>query len=118
MERQETIVSGRPFCHPDPVRLRCQATGWVNDEPFPGLIEVAFTDAGGTRRSFVDKVSVFDAFDSLGPDTSYPVPIAIDCRPVDPLTATDAHGLVTVELLYGVADERFVVHRSSLTGQP
>jgi hypothetical protein len=37
--------------------LRCEAVRWVNDEPFPGLVEVQFVDAAGRRWS-LDVISV------------------------------------------------------------
>ncbi len=53
---------------------------WVGTEPFPGLVEVSFTDAAGVLRTFVDKPPVFDESDRLRPDASYPVAVEVPCE--------------------------------------
>jgi hypothetical protein len=60
--------------------LRCEAVRWIGYDPLPGLVEVAFTDAAGTRRSFVDKVPIFDDADRIQPDGSFPVAVYVDCE--------------------------------------
>ncbi|WP_432948089.1 hypothetical protein ACQPXM_12740 [Kribbella sp. CA-253562] len=60
--------------------LRCEAVRWVGDDPFPGLVEVAFTDADGMRHVLVDKRPVFGGADGLGAGTAYPVAVGLDCE--------------------------------------
>ncbi|MEU8834321.1 hypothetical protein [Streptomyces sp900116325] len=59
--------------------LRAEVVRWVDDEPFPGVVEVRFTDAAGRRWSLVDKAPVFDAMGALGPDSAYPLEVGIAC---------------------------------------
>ena len=59
--------------------LNCEAVRWVSDEPFPGLVQVCFTDAHDQRQSIVDKAAVFDASDRLSPTSNYPVMIKVLC---------------------------------------
>ncbi|NUS15663.1 MAG: hypothetical protein HOY69_30430 [Streptomyces sp.] len=67
--------------------LRCEAVRWVDDEPWPGVVEVRFTDAAGRRWSLVDKAPIFAATGELGPDTSYPVEVTVACA------VAEGHGL-------------------------
>jgi hypothetical protein len=62
------------------VILRCDAVRWVGDDPFPGLVEVAFPDVDGARHVLVDKPPVFGGADGLGPGTAYPVAVKLDCE--------------------------------------
>jgi hypothetical protein len=39
--------------------LRCEAVRWVSDDPFPGWLEVTFTDAEGHLWKVFDKPAVF-----------------------------------------------------------
>ncbi|MFI5967699.1 hypothetical protein ACIA8J_36740 [Streptomyces asoensis] len=59
--------------------LRCEAVRWVNDEPFPGLVEVQFVDAAGRRWSLIDKSPLFTRLDELTPDSVYPVNVTVAC---------------------------------------
>jgi len=59
--------------------LRCTAIRWVNDEPFPGWVEVSFTDADGRSWSVFDKPPIFGASTELTPDAPYPVAVLLDC---------------------------------------
>lgn len=82
--------------------LRCQAVRWVDDEPFPGLVEVRFVDADGREWSFVDKAAVFEDADRLSRSANYPVPVEIRCETVggdvDPVIVSVAPwGLESVE---------------------
>ncbi|MFD3537343.1 hypothetical protein [Streptomyces sp. NPDC058664] len=51
----------------------------MDDEPWPGVVEVQFTDAAGQRWSLLDKPPIFAATGELGPDTSYPVEVTVAC---------------------------------------
>ncbi|WP_333739655.1 hypothetical protein [Streptomyces sp. IBSBF 2806] len=51
------------------------------------MVEVQFTDAAGRRWSLVDKAPIFAATGELGPDTSYPVQVAVACA------IAEGHGL-------------------------
>lgn len=67
-----------PVCEgPFPPELR--SLPGAGDEPFPGLVEVCFTDAHNQRQSLVDKAAVFDTSDRLSPTSNYPVMIKVLC---------------------------------------
>jgi hypothetical protein len=59
------------------------AVRWVDDEPFPGLVEVELADADGRRWTFVDKSAVFDRNNVLGPSSHYPVELKLACTIVE-----------------------------------
>lgn len=59
----------------------------MDDQPWPGVVEVQFTDASGQRRSLFDKAPIFAAMGELGPDTSYPVEVTVACA------VAEGHGL-------------------------
>jgi hypothetical protein len=52
----------------------------VSDEPFPGWVEVTFTDADGHVWSVFDKPPVFANTDNLTRDSPFPVPVELDCE--------------------------------------
>jgi hypothetical protein len=84
--------------------LRCQALRWVDDEPQPGIVEVAFPDAEGEPQVMIDKCAIFDADNILHPQASYPVSLELPVEIVD-RRATDAHGdLIAVALPWGLGD--------------
>ncbi|MEU5825978.1 hypothetical protein ABZ798_33520 [Streptomyces sp. NPDC047803] len=101
------------------VDLRVEAVRWV-DNAFPGWIEVQFSDAGGTRRSLVDKAPVFSSAEDLGPFSDYPLAVSVACVVVE--TATAALGddaVVTVSTsVHGITalngEDEFSVRRSQL----
>lgn len=39
--------------------VRCQITRWVDDEPFPGLVEAELVDADRRTWTFIDKAPIF-----------------------------------------------------------
>ncbi|MGW7447000.1 hypothetical protein [Kitasatospora sp. NPDC054795] len=91
----------------------------MDDESWPGVVEVQFTDAAGRRWSLLDKAPIFAVIGELGPDTSYPVEVTVACA------ATKEHGLegddevVTVSTsVHGVTTpdgiEEFTVRRDQL----
>ncbi|MGW0931501.1 hypothetical protein [Streptomyces sp. NPDC002644] len=51
----------------------------MDDEPWPGVVEVHFTDAAGQRWSLFDKAPIFAAVGELGPDSVYPVEVSVAC---------------------------------------
>jgi hypothetical protein len=59
--------------------LLCQAVRWVSDEPFPGWVEVVFTDADGRERRFFDKPPIFDspATEPITKESPFPVAAAL-----------------------------------------
>ncbi|MGW6782863.1 hypothetical protein [Streptomyces sp. NPDC054987] len=61
------------------LELRCEAVRWADEEPWPGVVEVQFTDAAGGRWSLFDKAPIFATMGELGPDTSYPVEVTVAC---------------------------------------
>lgn len=101
------------------IRLRAQAVRWVCDEPFPGLVEVQFTDAAGRCWSLVDKAPVFDTDGGLGPDSAFPVPIGVACVIRGDGGSTEDGDLVTVSTApHGVESaegrDEFTVRRDQL----
>ncbi|ONI76538.1 hypothetical protein BWI15_04310 [Kribbella sp. ALI-6-A] len=79
--------------------LRCEAVRWVGDDPIPGLVEVAFTDAEGTRHVLIDKPPVFSGANGLGPGTAYPVAVGLDC---EVLRVDEEAVVITTERPWGV----------------
>ncbi|MFJ4092951.1 hypothetical protein ACIPYS_15325 [Kitasatospora sp. NPDC089913] len=55
----------------------------MDDELWPGVVEVQFTDAAERRWSLFDKAPIFAAMGELGPDTSYPVEVTVACAVVE-----------------------------------
>lgn len=51
----------------------------MDDEPWPGTVEVQFTDAVSRRWSLLDKAPVVAAAGELGPDSAYPVKVTVAC---------------------------------------
>ncbi|MFD7946151.1 hypothetical protein [Streptomyces sp. NPDC059744] len=101
------------------VELRAEAVRWVDDEPFPGVVEVLFTDAAGRRWSLVDKAPVFDAQGALGPDSAYPLEVSVACVIIGSALQEDGE-LVTVSIAtHGVAAtggrDEFTVRCDQLT---
>ncbi|MEU3562363.1 hypothetical protein [Kitasatospora sp. NPDC006786] len=84
------------------LELQCEAVRWVDDEPWPGVVEVQFTDAAGRRWSLFDKAPIFAAMGELGPDTPYPVEVTVACA------ITQGHGLA--------GDDEFVTVSTSVHG--
>ena len=76
--------------------LRCEAVRWVDDEPFPGIVEVQFLDAAGQRWSLIDKSPVFAQLDELTPDSVYPVKVTVACVILDDVEAPADDEVVTV----------------------
>ncbi|WP_327316671.1 hypothetical protein [Streptomyces sp. NBC_01235] len=76
--------------------LRCEAVRWVNDEPFPGIVEVQFVDAAGQRWCLIDKSAIFAQFAELTPDSVYPVKVTVACVIQDDVEATAGDEVVTV----------------------
>ena len=63
--------------------VHARAVGWVNDEPFPGLVEVELTDREGRRWTFIDKCAVFDSQGLLTPTAPYPIDLRLACTVVE-----------------------------------
>ncbi|MGW1185130.1 hypothetical protein ACWD7Y_14245 [Streptomyces drozdowiczii] len=92
----------------------------MDDEPWPGVVEVQFMDAAGRRWSLFDKAPIFAAMGELGPDTSYPVEVTVACAVAEDdglarddefvTVSTSPHGVSTPD---GYA--RFTVRRDQLT---
>ncbi|MEV8375281.1 hypothetical protein AB0P21_21280 [Kribbella sp. NPDC056861] len=95
--------------------LRCEAVRWVSDEPFPGWIEVTFTDADGQLWSVFDKPPVFDSSVELMRDAPFPVAAELTCE-----VLTVDQDLVTISTLtpWGVSTDdgrsEFTVFASQL----
>ncbi|WP_229929251.1 hypothetical protein [Kitasatospora xanthocidica] len=101
------------------VELRCEAVRWVDDEPFPGIVEVQFTDAGGRRWSLIDKTPIFGGGMDLDSDSVYPVEVTVDCVVRECSGPPDNDGIVTVSTSpHGVATpdgcEEFTVRRDQI----
>ncbi|MFJ3963125.1 hypothetical protein [Streptomyces sp. NPDC090036] len=102
------------------VELRAEAVRWVDDEPFPGVVEVRFTDAAGRRWSLVDKAPVFDAQGALGPDSAYPLEVSVACVIIGSARLQEDGEVVTVSTTpHGVAAtdgrDEFTVRCDQLT---
>ncbi len=78
------------------LELRCEAVRWVDDEPFPGIVEVRFSDAAGQSWSLIDKCAIFAQFGELTPDSDYPVEATVACVVQGDAEATAGDGVVTV----------------------
>ncbi|WP_433892476.1 hypothetical protein [Streptomyces sp. CA-111067] len=100
------------------IELRCQAVRWVDDEPWPGVVEVQFTDAAGRRWSLFDKAPIFTAMGELGPGATYPVQVGVACVVVDSglpqkdddvIVSTAPHGVSTPD-----GRDQFTVRRHQL----
>ncbi|MFI0898494.1 hypothetical protein [Streptomyces sp. NPDC020983] len=68
----------------------------MDDEPFPGIVEVRFTDAAGQSWSLIDKCAVFAPLGELAPDSDYPVEVTVACVVQGDAEATTGDGVVTV----------------------
>ncbi|MDR6981379.1 MULTISPECIES: hypothetical protein [unclassified Streptomyces] len=102
------------------MELRAEAVRWVDDEPFPGVVEVRFTDAEGHQWSLVDKAPIFDADGVLGPDSAYPLEVGVACVIVGSAWLQEDGERVTVSTTpHGVAArdgrDEFTVRRDQLT---
>ncbi|MEU8825302.1 hypothetical protein [Streptomyces sp. NPDC048636] len=100
--------------------LHCEAVRWVGDEPFPGLVEVCFTDAHHQQRSVIDKAPVFDDSDALTPTADYPVTVNVLCDILQRTASHSATRTVTVSLApWGLesvdGDVEFQVRADQLT---
>ncbi|WP_371493535.1 hypothetical protein OG871_38755 [Kitasatospora sp. NBC_00374] len=100
-------------------QLRCEAVRWVDDEPWPGVVEVRFADAAGRRWSLFDKAPVFAAPGGLGPHSAYPVEVTVACVVVEGPVLPQDDEVVTVSTSpHGVATpdgrEEFTVRRDRL----
>ncbi|MET9886511.1 hypothetical protein ABZZ20_25910 [Streptomyces sp. NPDC006430] len=49
----------------------------MDDEPWPGVVEVQFADAAGRCWSLFDEAPVFAALGELGPDSAFPVEVTV-----------------------------------------
>lgn len=101
------------------LELRCEAVRWADDEPWPGVVEVQFTDAEGRRWSLFDKAPIFAATGELGPDTSYPVEVTVACAVAEDDGLAGDDQVVTVSTSpHGVTApdgrEEFTVRREQL----
>ncbi len=83
--------------------LRCQALRWVDDEPQPGIVEVAFPDANGVPQVMSDKSAIFDANDRLRSTATYPIALELPIEIVDRQTSEDGV-LLAVALPWGLGD--------------
>ncbi|MFE7707587.1 hypothetical protein ACFU6I_17685 [Streptomyces sp. NPDC057486] len=102
------------------VKLRAEAARWVDDEPFPGMVEIQFTDAEGRRWSLVDKAPVFDAEGVLGPDSAYPLEIGVACVISGSVGLQEGDELVTIstaphDVTTTDGRDEFTVRRDQLT---
>lgn len=111
---------GRCDSHSVSSILRCEAIRWVSDDPFPGWIEVSFTDAHGHLWKVFDKPPVFGSSVELTADAPFPVTVELDCE----ILTVDRHpdqDLVTISTLtpWGVSTEdgrsEFIVFAGQLS---
>lgn len=95
--------------------LPARAVRWVDDEPFPGIVEVVLTDAEGTDHVLIDKCVIFD--DSLTRDAAYPVALEIPVEVLQ-LRQTPDGEVSVIRLPWGLADDPVVVASSDLIDRP
>jgi hypothetical protein len=95
--------------------LPARAVRWVDDEPFPGLVEVVFTDAEGADRVLIDKCVIFG--DSLTRAAAYPVVVEIPVEVLQQRT-TPAGEVSAIRLPWGLADDPIEVRSSELIDRP
>ncbi|MGW7819965.1 hypothetical protein ACWGLF_17875 [Streptomyces puniciscabiei] len=68
----------------------------MDDEPFPGIVEIQFVDAAGQRWSLIDKSSIFAQVAELAPDSVYPVKATVACEVQGDIEAPAGGGVVTI----------------------
>ncbi|MFF1869439.1 hypothetical protein [Kitasatospora herbaricolor] len=68
----------------------------MDDEPFPGIVEVRFTDAAGQSWSLIDKCAIFAQLGELTPKSDYPVEVTVACMVQSEAEAKAGDGIVTV----------------------
>jgi hypothetical protein len=95
--------------------VTASAVRWVDDEPFPGVVEVEFADADGRTWTFIDKAPVFDRDNVLGPESHYPIELKLACTVVERhddrvvISTAEPWGIETVE-----QQSIFTVHHDRL----
>ncbi|MFD9060177.1 hypothetical protein ACFVZ3_01505 [Kitasatospora purpeofusca] len=92
----------------------------MDDEPWPGVVEVRLTDAAGQCWSLVDKAPIFAAVGELGPDSVYPVEVTVACVIAEGHGLSEHDEVVTVSTSpHGVTTpdgrEEFAVRRDRLS---
>ena len=83
--------------------LRCEALRWVDDEPQPGIVEVAFPNADGVLQVLTDKCAIFDTDNRLRPAAVYPIALDLPVEVVDRRVSEDGD-LLAVSLPWGLGD--------------
>ena len=73
-------------------------TRYVDDEPFPGLVECEFVDFFQTTRRFIDKAPVFSRA-PLSRDSRYPSRGSIVCEVVSRHVASSGQRIARVSTL-------------------
>ncbi|UJW29638.1 hypothetical protein L3Q67_30975 [Saccharothrix sp. AJ9571] len=77
------------------------AVRWYDDDPQPGLVEVALTDRHGTVHRLIGKTPYFDADHELDPSAPYPFVAGV------PGTVVEIDGdTAVVELLHHLDDQK------------
>ena len=94
--------SGRGARSPCDVLVRAEQPAGPDDEPFPGIVEVVFTDAEGTDH-VPDRHSALIFDDSLTRDAAYPVVLEIPVEVLQARRTPDAEVSV-IRLPWGLAD--------------
>jgi hypothetical protein len=80
--------------------LRVEIVAFV-DESFPGFVRCAFTDAEGTRHTFIEKVPVVTT-EELWSDSTYPQSGAVACERVE--MTQDTSGRPTAKITIDACD--------------
>ncbi len=99
--------------------LLCEAVRWVDDEPFPGIVEVRFIDAAGQSWSLIDKCAMFARLGELTPESAYPVEVTVACVIQGDTEATAGDEIVTISTSPDMVttldgQDTFTVRRSQL----
>jgi hypothetical protein len=95
--------------------VTASAVRWVDDEPFPGVVEVELADADRRTWTFIDKAAVFDRDNTLGPASHYPIEVKLACTVVE---RHDDRGVISTAEPWGIEtveqQSTFTVHCDQL----
>jgi hypothetical protein len=101
------------------IELRVTITRFVDEEPFPGLVETQFRDAQGQVHMIVDKWPMFSE-SMLWSDSEYPKPSVAGCTVLERMQGADGRALARIALAWGLetadGQSEFVVDEAELSG--
>jgi hypothetical protein len=77
--RAEDVADAHNQVMGERMDLNCEIRRWVSDEPQPGIVEAAFTDARGKSWVIFDKCAIFTA-EAINRDSAYPRAGVVRCE--------------------------------------